>query len=108
MEGHEDIGMLGSSLRNDSAAAGRACARTRAGPPAGSRKKRFSQDAGAVKGLPRSHGHLADVSHWGAHWDAHGASRKPGLCRVLCAALPPGPSCVVPAARSTRSADARG
>lgn len=74
----------------------------------GAEKKRFSQDAGAVRCSPRSHGPLADVSHWGAHWDAHGASHEPGLGRVRCAALPPDPSRVVPAARSTRSADARG
>lgn len=72
------------------------------------KKKRFNQDAGAVRWSPRSHGHLADVSHWGAHWDAHGASHEPGLGRVRCAALPPGPSRVVPTAGSTRSADARG
>lgn len=72
-----------------------------AGPPAGSRK-RFSQEA--ARGSPRSHGHLADVSHWGAH----DASREPGPSRVRCAAL-----CllrarrVVTAAPSTRSADVR-
>lgn len=105
MEGHEDIAWLQSAQQF------RSCGKsmrthTRGAACGEQKKKRFSPDAGAVKGLLRSHGHLADVSHWGAHWDAHGASREPGLCRVRCAALPPGPSCVVPAARSTRSADA--
>lgn len=51
VEGVEDIRMLGSSLRNDSAAAGRACARTRAGPPAESRKKKVQAERRRREGV---------------------------------------------------------